>query len=244
MSFSSKIFSIDTVKMSDRSEQIVKGGRHLFPLLPQGVRGRQADRRHRLGLAGAGAGAEPARLAGGDRHQGQGRPARRAARPWPRPARRASPRRTARSARCSRSSRSRTSSLLLISDAAQGELYAQGVREPAAGRDAGPVARLPARPPQERRREAARQHQRHRASARRAWDRRCAGCTCRARRSTAPASTPASPSTRTSTAARPTTRSAGRWRSARPTRSRRRWSPSTSRTSTASAASCSAPCTA
>jgi len=33
MSFSSKIFSVDTVKMSDRSEQIVKGGRHLFPLL-------------------------------------------------------------------------------------------------------------------------------------------------------------------------------------------------------------------
>jgi ketol-acid reductoisomerase len=33
MRFSSKLFSVDTVKMSDRSEQIVKGGRHLFPLL-------------------------------------------------------------------------------------------------------------------------------------------------------------------------------------------------------------------
>src|SRR5215467_13938599 len=39
MSFSSKIFSVDTVKMSDHSEQIVKGGRHLFPLLPKAFAG-------------------------------------------------------------------------------------------------------------------------------------------------------------------------------------------------------------
>src|SRR2546423_1723130 len=39
MSFTSKIFSVDTVKMSDRSEQIVKGGRHLFPLLPKALAG-------------------------------------------------------------------------------------------------------------------------------------------------------------------------------------------------------------
>jgi len=39
MSFSSKIFSVDTVKMSDRTEQIVKGGRHLFPLLPKAFAG-------------------------------------------------------------------------------------------------------------------------------------------------------------------------------------------------------------
>jgi ketol-acid reductoisomerase len=39
MSFSSKIFSIDTVKMGDRTEQIVKGGRHLFPLLPKALAG-------------------------------------------------------------------------------------------------------------------------------------------------------------------------------------------------------------
>src|SRR5262249_58533227 len=39
MSFSSKIFSVDTVKMSDRSEQIVKGGRHLFPLLTKAFAG-------------------------------------------------------------------------------------------------------------------------------------------------------------------------------------------------------------
>jgi ketol-acid reductoisomerase len=39
MSFSSKIFSIDTVKMGTRSEQIIKGGRHLFPLLPKAFAG-------------------------------------------------------------------------------------------------------------------------------------------------------------------------------------------------------------
>src|SRR4051794_17353448 len=39
MSLSSKIFSIDTVKMSDRTEQIVKGGRHLFPLLAKAFAG-------------------------------------------------------------------------------------------------------------------------------------------------------------------------------------------------------------
>ena len=35
MSFASKVFAVDTVKMGDRTEQIVKGGRHLFPLLPK-----------------------------------------------------------------------------------------------------------------------------------------------------------------------------------------------------------------
>jgi ketol-acid reductoisomerase len=39
MSFSSKIFQVDTVKMADRTEQIVKGGRHLFPLLPKAFQG-------------------------------------------------------------------------------------------------------------------------------------------------------------------------------------------------------------
>src|SRR5262249_5842576 len=39
MSFSSKIFAVDTVKMSDRTEQIVKGGRHLFPLLSKAFAG-------------------------------------------------------------------------------------------------------------------------------------------------------------------------------------------------------------
>jgi len=39
LSFSSKIFKIDTVQMSDRTEQIVKGGRHLFPLLPKAFAG-------------------------------------------------------------------------------------------------------------------------------------------------------------------------------------------------------------
>jgi ketol-acid reductoisomerase len=39
MSFASKIFQVDTVKMGDRSEQIVKGGRHLLPLLPKAFAG-------------------------------------------------------------------------------------------------------------------------------------------------------------------------------------------------------------
>jgi ketol-acid reductoisomerase len=39
LSFSSKIFTVDTVKMADRTEQIVKGGRHLFPLLPKAFAG-------------------------------------------------------------------------------------------------------------------------------------------------------------------------------------------------------------
>src|SRR5262245_11638404 len=39
LSFSSKIFTIDTVRMADRTEQIVKGGRHLFPLLPKAFAG-------------------------------------------------------------------------------------------------------------------------------------------------------------------------------------------------------------
>jgi ketol-acid reductoisomerase len=39
LSFSSKVFKVDTVKMNDRSEQIVKGGRHLFPLLPKALAG-------------------------------------------------------------------------------------------------------------------------------------------------------------------------------------------------------------
>src|SRR4249920_2254213 len=39
LSFSSKVFSVETVKMADRTEQIVKGGRHLFPLLPKAFAG-------------------------------------------------------------------------------------------------------------------------------------------------------------------------------------------------------------
>src|SRR5471032_3124420 len=37
--FSSKIFKVDTVQMGDRTEQIVKGGRHLFPLLGKAFAG-------------------------------------------------------------------------------------------------------------------------------------------------------------------------------------------------------------
>jgi ketol-acid reductoisomerase len=37
--FSSKVFKVDTIKVADRTEQIVKGGRHLFPLLPKAFAG-------------------------------------------------------------------------------------------------------------------------------------------------------------------------------------------------------------
>src|SRR6266403_2571161 len=37
--FSSQVFKVDTVKMADRTEQIIKGGRHLFPLLPKALAG-------------------------------------------------------------------------------------------------------------------------------------------------------------------------------------------------------------
>ena len=39
LNFSSKIFKIETVQMGDRAEQIIKGGRHLFPLLPKAFAG-------------------------------------------------------------------------------------------------------------------------------------------------------------------------------------------------------------
>ena len=39
LSFSSKVFQTRTVKMADREETIVKGGRHLFPLLPKAFDG-------------------------------------------------------------------------------------------------------------------------------------------------------------------------------------------------------------
>src|SRR5258707_8939187 len=39
LNFSSKVFQIDTVQMGDRTEQIIKGGRHLFPLLPKALAG-------------------------------------------------------------------------------------------------------------------------------------------------------------------------------------------------------------
>ena len=243
MSFTSKIFSVDTVKMSDRSEQIVKGGRHLFPLLPKAFAGVK-----QIGVIGWGSQGPAQAQNLRDSLAGTGIKVKVGLRAG------SSSMAEARKADFTEENgtlgemfaviKESDIALLLISDAAQGELYSKVFESLRPGVDAGPVARLPDRPPQERRREAARQHQRHRASARRGWARRCGASTCRARRSTAPASTPASPFSRTSTAARRTTRSAGRWRSARRTPSRRRWSPSSSRTSTASAASCSAPCTA
>lgn len=39
LGFTSNIFPIETVRIGDREEQIVKGGRHLFPLLPKAFEG-------------------------------------------------------------------------------------------------------------------------------------------------------------------------------------------------------------
>ena len=147
LNFSSKIFKIDTVQMSDRTEQIVKGGRHLFPLLPKafagvkqigvigwGSQGPAQAQNLRDSLEGTGIKVKVGLRAGsrldgagarGRLHRGE-RHARRDVR---------------------RSSRESDIVLLLISDAAQAELYGQRLRGAAARRDARPVARLPARPP-------------------------------------------------------------------------------------------------
>src|SRR5262245_18479418 len=39
LSFTSKIFPVDTIDLQGQKEQIVKGGRHLFPLLPKALEG-------------------------------------------------------------------------------------------------------------------------------------------------------------------------------------------------------------
>src|ERR1051325_9029063 len=39
LSFTSGVFPVDTIDLEGRQEQIVKGGRHLFPLLPKAFEG-------------------------------------------------------------------------------------------------------------------------------------------------------------------------------------------------------------
>ena len=39
LSFTSKVFQVDTIDLEGHTEQIVKGGRHLFPLLPKAFEG-------------------------------------------------------------------------------------------------------------------------------------------------------------------------------------------------------------
>ena len=161
MSFSSKIFSVDTVKMSDRTEQIVKGGRHLFPLLPKAFAGikqigvigwgsqgpAQAQNlrdslegtgiKVKVGLRAGSGSMDEARKAG--LHRGE-RHARRDVRGDPRVGHRAPADLRRR----------------------PGRALPARVREPAPRRDAGAVARVPDRPPEERRGKAPREHQRHR----------------------------------------------------------------------------------
>ena len=68
LDFQSKVFKKEV--LDSRRHQGVRRARRARPVsaAAQGLRRRQADRRHRLGLAGPGAGAEPARLARGHRH--------------------------------------------------------------------------------------------------------------------------------------------------------------------------------
>jgi ketol-acid reductoisomerase len=39
LGFTSKVFQVDTIELDGRKEQIVKGGRHLFPLIPKALEG-------------------------------------------------------------------------------------------------------------------------------------------------------------------------------------------------------------
>jgi ketol-acid reductoisomerase len=39
LTFASKVFQVDTIRIGDREEMVVKGGRHLFPLLPKAFEG-------------------------------------------------------------------------------------------------------------------------------------------------------------------------------------------------------------
>ena len=39
LSFTSKLFPVDSIELEGQKEQIVKGGRHLFPLLPKAFAG-------------------------------------------------------------------------------------------------------------------------------------------------------------------------------------------------------------
>src|SRR5256885_8299909 len=39
LNFSSRLFKVDTIELQGNKEQIVKGGRHLFPLLPKAFAG-------------------------------------------------------------------------------------------------------------------------------------------------------------------------------------------------------------
>ena len=189
LSFSSNVFQVDTIDLAGPQGADRQGRAAPLPAAAQGVRGHQADRRHRLGLAGPGAGAEPARLAGGHRHQGQGRPAPRLELDGRGARGRLHRGRTARWARCSQVIAESDLVLLLISDAAQAELFGKVFEAIRPGATLGLSHGFLLGPHEERRRQVPGEHQRDRASAPRAWARRCGACTCRASRSTAPAST-------------------------------------------------------
>ena len=123
LNFSSKVFEVETIELQGHQGADRQGRPPPVPAAAQGVRGHQADRRHRLGLAGPGAGPEPARIAGRHRHQGEGRPAAGldvGGAGAPRPA---SPRQNGTLGEMFEVVKESDLVLLLISDAAQAELF-------------------------------------------------------------------------------------------------------------------------
>ena len=123
LNFSSKVFQVENLELQGHKEQIVKGGRHLFPLLPKAFAGIK-----QIGVIGWGSQGPAQAQNLRESLEGTGIKVKVGLRPGSasrprRPPRPASPRRTARWARCSRWSKESDLVLLLISDAAQAELF-------------------------------------------------------------------------------------------------------------------------
>ncbi len=203
LDFATKTFRKEPLRLLDKPEGIVRGGRHLFEKLPEAFEGI-----NQIGVIGWGsqgpAQAQNLRdsLVGTDIKVKVG--LRPGSRPRPRPREAGfteDERHARRDVRRRPRVRPRAAAHLRRRP---GPALPAGVRGHAARapRSACPTAscsptwRTSARP--------SRTTSTSSPSARRAWARRCGRSTCRAPRSTAPASTPASPCTRTSTAGRPT----------------------------------------
>ena len=152
--FQSDIFEVETITLNEAEEQIVKGGRHLFPLLPKAFAGIK-----QIGVIGWGS-QGPAQAQNlrdsleGTGIKRQGRPARGLVPRW----------REARAAGFTEENGTLGEMFEVIARVGPraaadlrrraGRAVRADLRGAAPGRDAGPVARLPARPPEERRREA------------------------------------------------------------------------------------------
>ena len=243
VAFTSNVFETRTIHLADREETIVAGGRHLFPLLPKAFEGVSQIGVIGWSSQGPATGPEPARVARRLRHPGQGRPAGRLGLDE-----------AGRGGRVHEGERHAGRDVLghqrirhgasaHLRRRLRGELPAHLRRVPPRNH-AGTLARLPALPPPGRRRGLSAEHQRDRrlsegdgpvgAPALRAGPRGE-----RRRHQLLVRGPPGHRRPRHRLRAR-----LGGRDSARPTPSRPRWRASTSPTSSASGASCSAPCTA